>query len=48
MIAAVLATIAAGCLWGAWGSWRDRNAARDVGALAVAGCALGVSALVAL
>lgn len=48
MIAAVLATISVGCLWGAWGSWRDHNAARDVGALAVVGCTLGVSALVAL
>ncbi len=48
MIAAVLATIAAGCLWGAWGSWRDHNTARDVGALAVVGCALGVSALAAI
>ena len=48
MIAAVLATIALGCLWGAWGSWRERNSALDVGAMLTVGCVLGASALVAL
>ena len=48
MMAAVLATVAWGCLWGAWGAWRERNEARDVGALAGMGCVLGVSALIVL
>lgn len=48
MMAAVLATVALGCLWGAWGAWREHNTALDVGALAGVGCVLGVSALIVL